>query len=570
VRPLPGWVRPLVLAVFAVAFTLLSLGNYRQSSATWDEPIHLTDGYASLEGDYRVDPEHPPFLRMWAALPLLATHPVVFDPHTIDQSGPTAWALQGVFAYAHDFLYRDNDADHLLYRARFMIVLLGVLLGTLVFSWAFEWFGLRTAIVALALFLVEPNLAAHSVLVTTDLGVTCFIFGAIYFLWRVTKRLSWGNLTGAAAFTALAAVSKFSAAILAPIAATLLVASVFRLRSIRLRSAVLVGAVLTLSAIVAIWAVYRFRYLPSTSPAWTYALDAEPTVRSRVPSMAAMAGWLDAHRLLPNVYVEGFVLGQAKASARSAFLNGNYSTTGWWYYFPLAFLMKTPVALLFAAALGAMAWLRQWRRVGPGHELFVVAPIAIYMAWAMTANINIGLRHILPIYPFIILMGAAGLHTSASRGVRPLVTSVLVVALVEFATIYPRPLTFFNLLAGGVNHGAEHLVDSNLDWGQDLKALKRWMDERGVSSINMAYFGSADPSYYGIDCIYLPGSPLFVPPDRVSAPVLPGYVAVSETLLSGVYSDPRQRAFYAPFAHLAPIASIGHTINVYWVDQRWW
>src|SRR5208283_4407513 len=199
----------VVLCAFVVAFTALTVGSYTQKSATVDEPQHLTAGYAALRlHDYRIDPEHPPFLRMWAALPLLAMPDV-----RIDTNRPS-WSTVDGWEFSHHFLYELNDADHLLYRARFMTVVLGILLGILVFSWARELFGFWTAATVLALYCVEPNILAHSRLVTTDFGVACFSFGALYFLWRTTRKLTCGNVASVAAFFALAQVSKFSALLL--------------------------------------------------------------------------------------------------------------------------------------------------------------------------------------------------------------------------------------------------------------------------------------------------------------------------------------------------------------------
>src|SRR5262249_40315470 len=123
------------LAVFAVVFIGECVFSYTQKSATWDEPIHLADGYASLfRHDYRYDPEHPPFLRMFAALPLVSLPEVRFDTTAIDRDIPENWAITDLYAHAHQTIYVDNDADRMLYRARFMIVCLGVLLGGLLFA----------------------------------------------------------------------------------------------------------------------------------------------------------------------------------------------------------------------------------------------------------------------------------------------------------------------------------------------------------------------------------------------------------------------------------------------------
>ena len=175
----------ITLLVFAAVFITLTVGSYTRESATWDEPQHVVTGYCALRfHDYRTDPEHPPFIRMWAALPLLAMDDIKLDLQKIDQTDPAAWALGGQFYFCHDALYVANNADHLLYWARFMIVLLGVLLGLLLFCWTRESLGFWPAVMVLGLYTIEPNLLAHARLVTTDFGVTCFSFGTIYFLWR--------------------------------------------------------------------------------------------------------------------------------------------------------------------------------------------------------------------------------------------------------------------------------------------------------------------------------------------------------------------------------------------------
>src|SRR5437667_638233 len=202
----------LVLVAFAVVFSALAVVSYTQKSATWDEPQHVTTGYLALtRGDYRTDPEHPPFLRMWASLPLLAIRGIKLDTSVIDQTPPSDWVALKQFYFCHQFMYLDNDADRLLYAARFMIVVLGVGLGVLVFCWVNEWLGFWPAVVTLAFYTIEPNIAAHSSLVTTDFSIACFIFGTLYFLWRTCRRPSVGNLAGLVAFFVLANIRTSSA-----------------------------------------------------------------------------------------------------------------------------------------------------------------------------------------------------------------------------------------------------------------------------------------------------------------------------------------------------------------------
>jgi len=580
-----GWPRPLavglVLVAFAVVFVSLQVWSYTRTSATWDEPGSLAAGYAALtSSDYRPAIEHPPFTRLWAALPLLTMPGVSFDPKAIDSARPEAVAFQGPFEIGHRFLYKDNapsssrGADRLLYRARFMNVLLGVVLGLLIFCWVGEWLGFRAAVIALGLYTIEPNIAAHSSLVTTDLGVACFMFGTIYFLWRTSRRLTAWNIAGLVLCFVLAMLSKFSAAILGPVILLLMAMTAWRRGTFSVGAAVSLVGLLVVATWLGVWAAYGFRYAPSSSRDWLFTLHNHPAVQQAVPTIAALVGWIDAHHLLPNAFSEGFLHGQGLVQGRPSFLAGSYSNFGWWHYFPVAFLIKTPLALLALFFIGIVLSVRRGRLLSLDVEAFIVVPIVLFMAVAMTSTLNIGLRHILPIYPFVIVLAVLAAHAlvdpKSKHGPR-ICAALLAVALLEFASVYPNNLAFFNRAAGGPSNGFRWLADSNVDWGQDLKPLKGWMDRNGVTHINLAYFGVADPAYYGIDCTYIGGTTIpGVTPSMMRPPRLPGYVAVSVTLLNGVPFGERDRDFYKPLRDQIPAADIGGSIRVYWVEKAWW
>lgn len=559
-----------MLVTFAAAFTSLELLAYTQKSATWDEPIHLTAGYAALaQGDYRMDPSHPPFLRMWSALPLLAADGLRADTGVIDRTPILSW-LEGTGApydFSRQFLYSRDDADRLLYAARFMVVILGIVGGILVFCWANEWLGFLPAVCALIFYTVEPNLSAHASLVTTDFGLTCFMFGTIYFLWRTSRRATTFNVAGLTLFFALAVVAKFSAVLLGTIVLALLTLSVVWRSAITPKKAVGILALLGAASFVAIWAVCGFRYAPSGSDAWLLKLQDVVEVRQAVPTAASVIAWIDDRHLLPNIFTQGFLFFLGTVQEQSTFLAGQYSNHGWWYYFPFAFLIKTPIALLVLSVAGVWMYLRRGRNLGSANKAFVALPIAVYLGFAMASSFNVGVRHVLPIYPFVILIAAAAAgELIAANRMRSRVALAMVtgLAIVEFGSVWPNTLTFFNQLVGGTSNGFKYLTDSNLDWGQDLKGLAGWMKRNGVDHVNLAYFGQADPAYYNINSTPLPASFDNTPTTK---PQLPGYVAIGATVLSGVYLQPEWRLFYRPFHERPPVAAIGNSILVYWVDQ---
>ena len=568
----------IVLGMFAALFIALTVGSYTRESATVDEPQHLTAGYTALRlHDYRIDPEQPPLLRLWAALPLLAMSDVKLDTNN------AAWETANGWDLSHQFLYELNDADRLLYRARFMTVLLGIVLGVLLFCWARELFGFWTASAALALYCVEPNILANASLVTTDFGVVCFIFGAVYFLWRLGRKITIGNLAGLVVFFALAQVSKFSAILLGPIVLLLLIAQVLwggpwqcefvgagELRTGRAKTLTVLALVvgLALASYFAVWAAYDFHYGPMPPSTDLAQLRDNPQFLRQVRLVATVANWLDEHHLLPDTYAQGFILSQVKVQHRSAYFAGQYSRTGWWYYFPAAFAVKTPLTVLFLLLCG-LALLVKERARWKNDAWFMALPPAVFLGAALTVHLNIGVRHILPIYPFALLIAGVTLEEIRARWHTIVLLVPVAFACIELATVYPHCLAFFNQLIGGPRNGQWVLLDSNLDWGQDLKPLKRWMDAHHVKHINLSYFGTADPAYYGIDCTHLIGAPSF-DTAKIAAPQLPGYVAVSVQNLHGVRWDEPKRFYYAPLLERKPAAVVGYSIQVYWVETNWW
>jgi len=540
----------IALSVFAVVFLALTVGSFTQKSATWDEPFPVTGGYAALKyGDYRWSADHPPLLKMWCALPLLAMPGVRFEVGASPITNSVDWMFFRQMRDAAEFLYKQNDTERILYPARFMIALLGVLLGVLVFCWAYELFGFWPAVAALALYTVEPNLLAHAGLATTDFGIACFLFGAVYFLWRTTRKLTVWNVVGLSLFVALAAVSKFSAILLAPILGLLLL-----LRSWKKLPLL---ALLAVVAYGAVWAVYGFRYPASARFGDRIRLQHEAYIRQRIPTTATILTVADNHRLLPNACIQGFLFNQAQMQQRSAFLAGRYSAKGWWYFFPVAFLIKTPIPLLvlFLAGLGLCVWrYREWLADG----LFLLLPPAVFMGAAMLTRINIGLRHVLPVYPFVILLAAYAAARLEIPFRRIAVCVLIVIATAESLIVFPDYLAYFNFLVGGSRHGYKYLVDSNLDWGQDLKGLKRWLDRQQTSApVYLSYFGTAQPSYYRIEAKRLPGYHDFFGGAELM-PLRGGIYCISATMLQcvytpypGVWSEDYEKLYQQTFQNVA-------------------
>jgi Dolichyl-phosphate-mannose-protein mannosyltransferase len=574
--------RVAVAAALAL-YAALAIVSSRSQSAVFDEPIHLPPGYANLVlGDHRMNPDHPPLLRVWAAAPLLFL-PVSFRQDDL------AWRTSRPWEFGKRFLYRWNDADRLLFWGRMPVVALGVGLGLALFAWTRRQFEAGPARLALFLYVLNPDMLAHGRIVTNDLAIAFFIFVTVIAFERLTERVTWGRFAWSGLALGAALATKFSGAGLLPILGLLALINAIlpapllvdlppfprnheaRSRLARIAVLGLVLAGMAVVAVVVVWAAYGFRSPLSPEPAVAAAFDwseydsVGPLVR--VPLLfARRAG------ILPEAWVYGFLHFVVHAESRPAFLLGEYSETGWWYYFPVTFVLKTPVPLLILIAVAVFRSIT--RPAGLRRELFLWLPALFFFAITMTRNINIGHRHLLPVYPFLfVAAGRAAVLAGQAGRLRPTGAAMLLVLAGWYALgtlrVHPHYLAYFNELAGGPRNGYRRLVDSNLDWGQGLKALKAWMDASGVRRIKLCYFGTADPEYHGIDCDRLPGYQP-PPPSVTVREVNPGdIVAVSATHLQGVYLDPAMRPLMELLRSRTPIGTPGFAIFVYRADFSW-
>ena len=563
----------LVLGAFALVFVALSVTSYVQKSLAIDENSFVFEGYMFLTTGRHIRQDHPPFLGTIACLPLFFEN-VKFNPEHVPPD-----------RLLHAFFFEQNDCDQLLFWPRFVITLLGVLLGVILFCWARDLFGFGPATAGLALYTCEPNFLCSAGVVSHDLGLTCFFFGTIYFLCRTLRCLTWGNAAGLAVFFALAQVSKFSAVLLGPLLLLLLAIRVLTRSPWSVRwygdvklntrgskiaaSAVLILLVIAVFALV-VWMNYGFHYTtgPDVYGGDTLALYKNADMRQWLPWTAAAIGWIDQYRLLPNAYTQSFLrqmLSDTGNFKTAAFLLGQSKYGHWWYYFEVVFLVKTPLTLLVLFFSGVAVCLVQKRKIE--MDVFcIVLPMLLYLAVAMFSPRNIGVRHLLPIYPFVILIAVAPLAELLRRGMKWPVLCFCLLTAMEMAGVYPNYRGFFNCVAGGPRNGQNLLADSNIDWGQDLKLLKRWMTAHGVSHVNLGYWGVSDPAYYGIDCTHLLTTMQSFP-YPFTPPQLPGYVAISSQLLHDP-AFPQVVAYYSPLSQPPPVAVIGYSIYVYWVDGK--
>lgn len=535
---LAGWEWVALLAGLLL-FALQAGLSSPQKSAAFDEEYHLAAGYAYLRtGDFRMSSSHPPLVNVLSALPLLLR-----DDVALPVEHPS-WAEGDYFIFSDVFLWEANENPQaLLVLARWPVIVLGTLLAALLFVWARQWAGPAAGWAALLFAVFDPNLLANARLVTTDLGVALFLALAVWRLWRWLERPGRANLLLAGAAAGLAMAAKFTGLLVGPI--FLGIVLLYPRGAGRRWSGLGRLALMGLVAYGVVWAVFRFDVGPVEGAPWALPVPA--------PFYPASA-W------------ETFQV--IEQQPKTTFLLGETSPRGWWYYFPVALAVKTPLPLLLLAGAGMVLLLRSggWRA---GSVLW--APPLMWMGLAMTARIAIGYRHILPVAPFLILLAATAvgkLWEQPRR--RGLVAGFILVAaawqVVGTARLFPHYEAFFNELGGGAERGHEVLVDSNIDWGQDLIALRELLAARGIEEVNLAYFGTALPEAYGIRYQPLPGFLRFVVGPEVDGynPYTPppGWYAISLTSLrlGLLYQNVDM---YAYFRDLEPVDRAGYSIYLY-------
>lgn len=537
----------------AVLLLLLFWGrvlvNIRDQSPTMDEPFHLVRGVAYWQtGDLRLQYEHPPLSHA------LSGALMALEPDLPSLVGLKGWDRASCIDVTRHLLSEPGwPLERVLFLGRWAILALGLVLAALVGRWAGELFGPQGGLAALFLCTFDPNILAHSSLITTDVAVTCMMCATGYTFSRWLERPTTVRFLLAGITLGLAWGAKLSALILLPVLGLALLWHAWR-RKIGLWN-LLVGFVAILSVgTLVLWALYRFE-----TGVW-----AQTGIPVPMPTH-----WGNLRQLW-----------QHQASGQRAFFIGQLSDEGWWYYFPVLSLIKTPCPLLILLLVAAC---RTRRLAWP--PVVIVFPI-FYFAVSMVSRINIGYRHILPVVPFAV-MGATialpfdvskrqpGLHALRTprqvqdAAFRPLHRgwSFVIVLWMALSSLWIHPyyLAYFNELIGGPDQGYRYAVDSSLDWGQDLKRLKAYLDKQGIGRIRLSYFGTAGPERYGIEYDPLPMPPPSPPPENFSTlNPGPGVYAISASNLQ-LLEDPD---VFDWFRRRQPAAKIGYSIFVYEVADH--
>jgi 4-amino-4-deoxy-L-arabinose transferase-like glycosyltransferase len=558
-----GWTAAVLLAVLHAAMALSAAAD---KGVTYDELSRMAAGAVLIEtNDRRLQPENGLVAQTLVGLGLHAGGAKL--PYLAGED----WRRSDMWALGHTMLFESgNDTAALLRSARTPIALLSAVLTLLVYAWSRRLFGPAGGLVSATAAAFSPTLLAHGALATSDVvAATAFLLAT----WALARAIRapgpWSVLVSGLA-TGLLFLSKVSAVLIVPVALVLALHACFaaeppvlswRWNSVRVtafgrraRLYAVIALAHVLIVVLVIWAAHGFRYHTFEQDGLkqsTYYYGDWSHITAIDSAGARLTHRLAEHRLLPEPWLYGVGLVFAHGAGRASFLDGEFSVTGFPSFFPKAFLYKTPLALmaLLLVALLAVRWTRRTvhdddlvpRTVRPG--LVAALPLwlllAVYWAAALSSNLNIGHRHLLPVYPpLFVLAGAAGHWLSSESRARALSVALLLAWLAGSSWVArPDYLAYFNPIAGGPDNGYRRLVDSSLDWGQELPGLAAWLKSDAVdpdAPVFLSYFGKDIPQRVGIEARHLP----WVPDTHRTVepyPLTAGLYCISATMLQTVY-----------------------------------
>jgi len=577
-----------IIAVILLGIMFLTaVFSMKGDSLTFDELAHISAGYSYLaKQDYRLNPEHPPLIKDIPALPLLFLDLNFPDtgPNWLQKEAAPAWWVQ--FDLGNEFLYHSgNNPREIIFWSRFAMICFLIILGWLLFWWTKKIANNTVAVGVLTLFAFSPTFLAHGRLANTDVGA---VFGgllAIIFWLRFLQNPSWKNTLLAGLTFGVAMLFKFSLVLLIPFFAviTVIYALLFSKSLVSyLGKSLLAGLA---GFILVIWPVYQFHIW--YYPAEQQLRDTIADISSHpVPILKDLVLWMTGQEPLraPAQYLRGLLMASQRTMwGNTTYFLGQISAGSWRYYFPLLYLLKIPavfhlLTLSALAAFSATLWKikKQKKILNYSRQYFWIITlflwIAVYWTSAIAGNLNIGIRHLLPVFPFIYILAVFGVYQGFKLVKTPIKRRILASFFlllffcyaVSSLFAFPHYLSYYNVFGGGIKNGYKIAVDSNYDWGQDFYRLLTFVEKEKIEKIYLDYFGGEDPVFWlGEKYIKLNPKEIKEPPH--------GWLAVSLNQLMGGIAEPttgfdQETGYYSWLKNQTPAAKAGHSIFIYYLD----
>ena len=606
----------IALSLLGIFFILLFFSALNDS-ATMDELAHIPAAYSYIAlQDYRLNPEHPPLIKDLAAVPLLflnlkfPTESDVWQKYVNGQ-----WDAGRIFLYESG-----NNANQIIFWSRIPIMLLAILFGWLLFIWLGRLYGDKIALLTLFFFVFSPTILAHSRYVTTDLGAAFGFFLGLLAFHKFLEKNDKKSLAFAGLALGIAMLLKFSLFILIPLFIVFGLLFIFLKNFDHLKNLyspkeklihlakeegrffVKLGAIFALAALL-IGIVYQYHVW--NYPAEKQASDAKfilTSFKSRTP--ADLTVWMADKPVLRGYsqYLLGLqMVSQRSSAGNTGYYWGEVSAVGWKSYFPVAYLLKEQLAFHILTLLVLFLAFRSFfhslfRRNEKNIESLIewardnffifmsLSFIGVYWLMSIASPLNIGVRHIMPTLPFIYFLVARGLvlwihrysysnprnwrewlYSVYERFFKSIPKYIFVAAMLGWITFevifaFPYYLPYYNVLAGGADNGYKFIVDSNYDWGQDLKRLKYFVEKNQIEKINIDYFGGGNPKYE----LGEKYEPWWSSREKPS-----GWFAISATFRQGAFGKPvkgfvkKPEDSYEWLRQQEPVARAGKSIFIY-------
>ena len=593
-----------IVAGILLIMLAISIGTALGDAAIMDEVAHIPSGYSYIKyGDYRLNPEHPPLLKDLAGIPLQflgTTFPTNESFWTTEPNGQ--WNAGWKYIYLNENGVQ-NNTEQILFWSRLPIILISLAFGWVIFRWSKELFGTIAGLIALFLYAFDPNILGHNHYVTTDLGIAAFSTFAFYFFIKYLKNPNWKTVTLAGIFLGLAQLAKFSAVLLYPIFGLTLLLYIFarrteikfsfwgsgKIKKFWLKKLYLyfvTFVVILVIHMLLIGVVYELNIY--RMPVEKIHQLADTQIYGKIGDFARpyINRMADNPILRPYAqYLIGFtmVFGRVEGGNTTYFF-GEVTNQSFRAYFPAVFAIKetipTLLLLMFALAVGFFLALKRNlakfpKNIWPNFknyldrhiaEFSMLAFIALYAYVSITGNLNIGFRHLFPILPFMyiliskeIAIFGEKLKKNQRKYFWGIITVLLVWLAAQTAFAYPTYLAYFNELVGGTKNGYKYVTDSNVDWGQELKRLTKWVDDNKIDKIRVDYFGGGDVKHYLGDKAII---------WHAHMGQEPGWYAISATFLQNslYYKIHEGKPDYEWLRKREPDANIGGSILIYKIN----
>lgn len=490
-------IKPLTVFFLLLIFAATVFMSVNKKSPICDEAgHHIAAGYSYIKThDFRITPS-PPLIRLLIGLPVVFLNPKLPLDHiswkNADSSG---------FNYQFLFVYNHN-ADQIVLFSRLLMIVIAVMLGLLIFMWSNKLYGYRAGIFALFLYVFSPIVLGNAGLAMLDLGCAALIFASLFQLYRYLERGTMLGLVLTGVVFGLAQATKITALILYPLFVVFMIAHYLLSKgakkispSILLKDLIIIWAI----GIFVLWATYFFEFKP--------LLKNEPHVQEKIEFIKKISHsdslvWAAENVPIPlSTYINSiFGFGrQIIMGDQPLFFMGRNIMSGSKIYYFILYLIRTPLAFLILF-ISAVVLFRRCKNAGSLGELFLVIPVVSLFVAVSFSKLQGGIRYLLPIYPFIFVWASRLVTADMGRSIAAAKAVFYVLCVWYFlssAAIYPDYLAYYNELVGGPD-GAAYKISADADWGQDFKALKKYMDNKGLKDIKLLCFGAVDPGYYGI------------------------------------------------------------------------